>query len=456
MPRSIGRESARAVVARWAIAACCLAALASRPALADDPLRHRAYLGLGYRAATAAEAESLHVPARRLIVNRVIPAGPAERMGLRVGDLVGSVDGREVTDESGLRAVLRERYEGDTIVLSVLRGGTRHDLRIVAAALPPERADSLEIEYTSFTARGTRLRAVMASPPGSARKRLPAILLVSALHSPQLIGVPFPSLARDLAYRLARGGFRVLRFELRGFGDSEGEDYRVTDFESEVGDNLAAAEYLARRPDVDPRRIYVFGHSTGGIEAAVLASRRPVAGLIVSATIGRTYLERMAETLRLQGQLAGDPDSAIDATVRAYTRFASAILRGRPAEDLQRDTTYARFFNGARRIMDDRTVEFWRQQLGLDLAATYASIRCPVLIVYPASDFLTQQACHERIRDVLERAGNRDVTLRVIPETDHAYSHARDAREAYANQRSGTVHPNPAPGDTIQAWLARR
>ncbi len=439
----------------WAIAACCLAAQASQPAVADGSLRHRAYLGLGYRAAAAAEAESLHLRVRGLIVNRVIPASPAERAGLRVGDLVGSVDGHEVVDESGLRAILRERYEGDTIVLSVLRSGTRHDLRIVAAALPVERADSLEIAYTSFIARGTRLRAVLVSPPGSKGRRLPAILLVSALHSPQLIGVPFPSLGRDLAYRLARGGFRVLRFELRGFGDSEGEDYRTTDFEGEVSDNLAAVECLARRPDVDPQRIFVFGHSTGGMEAAVLAARRPLAGLIVSATVGRTYLERMAETLRLQGQLAGDPDSTIDGTVRAYTQFAYAILHGEPAADLQRDTTFARFFNSAGRIMDDRTVEFWRQQLGLDLGATYARIRCPVLILYPESDFLTQLACHERIRDVLDRAGNPDVTLRVIPETDHAYSRARDAREAYANQRSGTVRPNPAPGDTIAAWLAR-
>ena len=442
-------------MALWAIAACCLAALAPHPALADDALRHRAYLGMGYRAATATEADSLHLRAGGLIVNRVIQGAPAERAGLRAGDLIRSVDGRGVVDESSLRAILRERYAGETIRLSVLRSGARRDLRVVAAALPVERADSVEIEYTSFSSHGIRLRAVMASPRGSGGRTLPAVLLVSALHSPQLIDVPFPSLSRDLACRLARGGFRVLRFELRGFGDSEGEDYRGADFETEVGDNLAALEYLARRPDVDPARTFVFGHSTGGMEAAVVASRRPLAGLVVSATIGRTYLERMAETLRLQGQLAGDPDSVVDATVRVYTQFASAILRGEPAADLRSDTTYARFFNGAGRIMDDRTVEFWRQQLGLDLAATYARIKCPVLIVYPGSDFLTQLACHERLRDVLLAAGNEDVTLRVIPGTDHAYSRARDAGEAYANQRSGTVHPNPAPGDTIAAWLAR-
>jgi alpha-beta hydrolase superfamily lysophospholipase len=410
---------------------------------------------MGYRAATSAESESLRLRAGGLIVNRVLPKSPAEEAGLRVGDLIGSVDGHEVVDESSLRTILRERYAGQALVLSVLRAGVRHELRVVAAALPAEHADSVEIEYTALTARGARLRAVVASPLASGGKRLPAVLIISALHSPQLIGVPFPSLSRDLSHRLARSGFRVLRFELRGFGDSEGEDYRTTDFEREIEDNLSAVDYLAGRSDVDPRRIFVFGHSTGGMEAAVVATRRPLAGLIVSSTIGRTYVERMTETLRLQGRLAGDPEAVIDRTVRTYVRFASAILRGEGGAELQRDTTFARFFTGAGRIMDDRTVEFWRQQLALGLAEIYGRIKCPVLILYPASDYLTQLACHERIRDVLLAAGNGDVALRVIPETDHAYSGARDVREAFENQRNRTFRENPAPGDTISSWLAR-
>ena len=443
-------------VARWLLSACCcLIALGPRSAPAGETLRHRAYVGMGYRAATAAEAESLHLRAGGLIVNRVLPASPAERAGLQVGDMIESIDGREVRDESGLRTILRERYEGQTLALTVVRAGNPHKLRIVAATLPPERADSVVIEYTAFSARGVRLRAVMASPPDAGARRLPGILLISALNSPQLIGVPFPSLSRDLAYRLARSGFRVLRFELRGFGDSEGEDYRTTDFESEIEDNLAAFDYLAGRSDVDPRRIFVFGHSTGGMEAAVVAARRPLAGLIVSATIGRTYFERMAETLRLQGRLAGDPEPEIDRTVRDYIRFASAILRGGTGAELQRDSTFARFFNAAGRIMDDRTVGFWRQQLGLGMAEVYSGIKCPVLIVYPASDYLTQLACHERIRDVLLAAGNGDVTLRVIPGTDHAYTRAADVRAAFENQRRRSFEGNPAPGDSIVSWLAR-
>lgn len=43
-------------------------------------------------------------------------------------------------------------------------------------------------------------------------------------------------------------------------------------FYGEVDDVIAAAEFLARRPEVDPERIYLGGHSTGGTLALLVAA----------------------------------------------------------------------------------------------------------------------------------------------------------------------------------------
>ena len=42
-------------------------------------------------------------------------------------------------------------------------------------------------------------------------------------------------------------------------------------FYGEVDDVIAAARHLAARPDVDPQRVYVGGHSTGGTMALLVA-----------------------------------------------------------------------------------------------------------------------------------------------------------------------------------------
>lgn len=134
-------------------------------------------------------------------------------------------------------------------------------------------------------------------------------------------------------------------FELRGLGDSEGDDYREMGF-AEVEDNCAAFDALRNRPDVDPARVFVYGHSTEAMEAAVLATRRPVAGLVSSGTIGRTFYERMVETLCLQSTLGGATPAETDQAIIDYIGFAAAIANGWNREQiLAQKPDYAAFFN---------------------------------------------------------------------------------------------------------------
>src|SRR5262249_18841527 len=73
-------------------------------------------------------------------------------------------------------------------------------------------------------------------------------------------------------------GYVVLRFDMRGCGDSEGEFGRVICLE-QVEDTRSALTFLARHPAVDPERIGLIGSSfggavavyTGGVDARVAA-----------------------------------------------------------------------------------------------------------------------------------------------------------------------------------------
>lgn len=248
----------------------------------------------------------------------------------------------------------------------------------------------------------------------------------------------------------------MLRFELRGFGDSEGEDYRTTDFATEIDDNLAALDYLMSRNDVDPNNVFVFGHSTGGIMAAVLAGKRDIAGVITSCTIGRTFYERLVETVRLQGQLGDEPAVDIDKKIKDYLYLTTSIARGNSLSViLKKNPNLSRFVNKSNRIMDDRTVEYWRQQLNLNLSEIYGEIAEPVLIVYAASDFLTQLACHEHIRDVLSASGNADVMLAVMPNLDHQYAYAKDKKESFENYQTRNFKENPEAPEQMIKWMIK-
>jgi hypothetical protein len=84
----------------------------------------------------------------------------------------------------------------------------------------------------------------------------------------------------DKIFLFHRMGLNVLIIDYRGYGKSAGKP-------SEQGlyqDALAAFEYLARRPDVRPERIVVYGESLGGVAAIDLAARRELAAVIIDSS----------------------------------------------------------------------------------------------------------------------------------------------------------------------------
>jgi alpha-beta hydrolase superfamily lysophospholipase len=421
----------------------------------DCDLRSRGLVGFRYRDLSDTDRDSLGLPeVSGVVVIQIVPDSPAEQAGMKVSDIITHFDDRSIRDGSDLIGALRSYYAGDSVVISGLRGDESIAIPLTFQALPREENERIDIEYTCFETGGARLRAVMTSPLNSSDSKLPAMLIVSALGSPRLTGMRYYSLGRELAHTLAEKGFRVLRFELRGAGDSEGEDFRTTDFFAEVDDNLAALDYLIQRPDVDGNQVFVMGHSTGGMVAAVIAGQRDLAGLIVSCTIGRTFYERMFETLRFQAQRGGDSPEAIDEMLKDYLELTVSIASGDSlAQVTRRNPDLTQYVNTSGRIMDDRNADYWRQQLNLNLSETYSQVTEPVLIIYAASDFLTQLACHEHIRDVLVISGNEQVRLKVIPDLDHAYAHAEDKQVSYANYQTRDFKGNPEPIDKMVSWL---
>lgn len=91
----------------------------------------RPWLGLKGQAVTfdIARAQGLSRPVG-VIVSEVYEAGPADRAGLRRGDLVMSIDDREVFDEKGLKFMAAIRSPGEVAVLKVMRGGSERVVRV--------------------------------------------------------------------------------------------------------------------------------------------------------------------------------------------------------------------------------------------------------------------------------------------------------------------------------------
>jgi membrane-associated protease RseP (regulator of RpoE activity) len=68
-----------------------------------------------------------------VVVGRVEDNGPADKAGLRVGDIILSIDGKDVSSSMEIRSELRNKKEGDTARVDVLRGKTRQTFVVTVA-----------------------------------------------------------------------------------------------------------------------------------------------------------------------------------------------------------------------------------------------------------------------------------------------------------------------------------
>ena len=102
----------------------------------------RAWLGLKTQTVDAETARSLGLDRPGgVIASAVYPGGPAERAGVREGDLITSADGVAVNDEGGLNFATATHKPGDVLTLQLRRAGATRSaqLRLETPPATPAR-----------------------------------------------------------------------------------------------------------------------------------------------------------------------------------------------------------------------------------------------------------------------------------------------------------------------------
>ena len=99
----------------------------------------RGYLGVQIQPLDNDMANALGVEMRQgEFIQSVQPGEPAERAGLRAGDVVLAVDGKDVTPDQTLSYLIANIAPGTTVPLRILRDGERSSLNVTVGRRPSE------------------------------------------------------------------------------------------------------------------------------------------------------------------------------------------------------------------------------------------------------------------------------------------------------------------------------
>ncbi len=97
----------------------------------------RGMLGVGIQTVTSDLAASLGLKQTGgVLVNSVSAGGPAANAGVKMGDVIVKLNGKDVKDANGLRNAIAATAPGTQVTLTVSRNGSQQDLRAKLGQLP--------------------------------------------------------------------------------------------------------------------------------------------------------------------------------------------------------------------------------------------------------------------------------------------------------------------------------
>jgi serine protease Do len=96
----------------------------------DGKVTH-GFIGVGITDVTPENAKFFDSKDNRgAIVTQVTPNAPGAKAGLKVGDLIASVDGHNVSDASALQVMIEQSHSGTTVKLAVVRDGKNMEVPV--------------------------------------------------------------------------------------------------------------------------------------------------------------------------------------------------------------------------------------------------------------------------------------------------------------------------------------
>jgi pimeloyl-ACP methyl ester carboxylesterase len=239
------------------------------------------------------------------------------------------------------------------------------------------------VERVEVPYEGSALPALFMKAPGVAGPA-PTMVAFDGLDNCKEMSVLFNGL------EFAARGWHTLAID----GPGQGESIRLRDIKTRhdyEAAGTAAYDYVAARPEVDPKKVAVMGYSFGGYYAPRIAAFEKRYCACVAFGAMHWNMEEWVDTIRQAVKS--------DAKQSAQSHFQVPWVFG--ARDLDHAVEMAKQFN---------------------LAGVAANIECPFLVVHGENDRIVPL---DSARKLYDAVGSKDKTLKVFTAAEGGAEHCQ-------------------------------
>jgi pimeloyl-ACP methyl ester carboxylesterase len=294
---------------------------------------------------------------------------------------------------------------------------------------PPFPYASENLRIPNPDAEGVTLAATLTKPESPGPH--PVVVLVSgsgAQDRDETIFGHKPFLV--IADALTRRGIAVVRYDDRGWAESTGDPTTGTtaDFAS---DALAVLRFVAARPDIDPKRVGIVGHSEGAMIAPMLAAAHPseIGFIVMLAGPGVVGHELLTRQTELGLRLGTSDEKRITADIGVYSQVYE-LIASKPVDEAK--PAIEALWKQAKpdepgvdallALADSPWIRFF---LAYDPRVDLVKVKCPALVLNGATDIQVDDEQNlPAITAAFKKAKNKQVTVLARPGLNHLFQHS--------------------------------
>lgn len=143
----------------------------------------RSWLGVGIQKLTPELAASMNISVKEgVLINRIYENSPAEKAGLKEGDVVIECNGKKLEDPSDLQKIVISSPVGSSLTLKIIREGKEKLVSIVTDKMPDD--EKLEKSEIGKNILGIKVRDMLPSEKKNAFYKSGVVVTDIEPHSP--------------------------------------------------------------------------------------------------------------------------------------------------------------------------------------------------------------------------------------------------------------------------------
>lgn len=353
-----------------------------------------------------------------------------------------SLEGIQIQPDKGMQSALAVcRFEREPATVQVVFDDQRRvaglffkPLALAWQAPPYARSDAFE-ERAMSVGSTPALPGTLTLPKSD--QLVPGVVLVHGSGpSDEDESVGGVKVFKDLAWGLASQNIAVLRYVKRSRQSPSG----IRTQKEEVLDGAHdAIHLLSTTPGIDPKRIFVLGHSQGGALAPRIAHDNPtLAGIVVLAGPTHPLQDSLLAQLEYLESASGG-SAELSAQIDAARRFKSTVEDPHLVPDQDVSLPTGGTVKGA----------YFLDARGYDPPKAARALRCPVLVLQGERDYQVRMS---EFKDWVSALGKRKgVSLRSYPALNHLF--VSGVGPSTPAEYAAPGHVDQAVVDDIALWV---